>query len=811
MVGIYSEKSFVVRTAAVFILLLCVAMPLPAEVLTLDPFAYASKTAAQNTWKSSPLSPPVALAPDGKGVVFPCPFTRDLQRVYWDKIVSLDLSRCTSLEIDLSCDQPDAFKSFNIYLKSGDGWYIWSSSLPEAGRQTLLVLKGDFQTEGKPAGWNHIELIRVSAWRSASVDTSVTLYSLQARSDSILLVRSTSSTARPEERAFGSRVNQRLSHWLASIGVPHGIVTDDEVAGGALSGARVAVLSYNPHPPPLELEALRRFVQHGGKLIVFYASDLGLADLMHVRLTSYQRTDLPGHWSSFRFQDAASWMIPERIYQESFNVTPIFPADNSGKVIAYWEDANGKRLDDPAWVATEQGLWMSHVLLDDDGQNKRLMLLGLLGRYDPSVWAAAAKSRIMRVGKIDSFKSLEETTSAIRADLKRAADPAQVEQLLNASSALYARIIDFNNQGHYPQAIDACRELRGKLVEAYALVQPSAAHEFRGVWDHDGTGWYPGNWNRTCEELAQQGINAIFPNLLWGGLAHYPSHVLPESGTAKRLGDQVAQCVQAAHRNGLQVHVWKVCWNLSGAPTNLVEKMRKEGRLQVTSAGKTIPWLCPSDPRNVALEINSLKEVAGNYAVDGIHLDYIRFASSDVCYCPTCRTAFEMSLRRPAKGWPQSVKPGGRLYDEFRAWRAAEITDVVRQIREHLQEVNPAVKLSAAVWGNYPTCVESVGQDWPLWLRKGYVDFVCPMNYTVDASRFAALTRSQLDLPVPRGRVYPGIGVTADESQLRPDQVIEQISMLRRLGAHGFMLFDLSYTLREETLPILRLGITRPD
>ena len=37
----------------------------------------------------------------------------------------------------------------------------------------------------------------------------------------------------------------------------------------------------------------------------------------------------------------------------------------------------------------------------------------------------------------------------------------------------------------------------------------------------------------------------VLPNMLWGGLAHYPSDVLPRSETFRKHGDQIAQCVAA--------------------------------------------------------------------------------------------------------------------------------------------------------------------------------------------------------------------------------------------------------------------------
>jgi len=119
--------------------------------------------------------------------------------------------------------------------------------------------------------------------------------------------------------------------------------------------------------------------------------------------------------------------------------------------------------------------------------------------------------------------------------------------------------------------------------------------------------------------------------------------------------------------------------------------------------------------------------------------------------------------------------------------------------------------ISAAVYSGYPGCINSIGQDWGRWLKEDLVDFVCPMDYTVNNDAFKTMVRRQLSLANAGGRVFPGLGVTAMESQLTPDQVIEQIRQTRAAGAGGFVLFDLNRTLEKDVLPALRIGLTRPD
>ncbi len=124
-------------------------------------------------------------------------------------------------------------------------------------------------------------------------------------------------------------------------------------------------------------------------------------------------------------------------------------------------------------------------------------------------------------------------------------------------------------------------------------------------------GWYPGDWDRTCRELKASGINTLFVNVLWAGLAHYPSKVVPSSDTNRRLGDQTKACLAAARKYGLKVHAWKVCWQLENAPPEWKETLKKEGRLQQNIDGSTgATGSTPPLAANRQLEIAALEELA---------------------------------------------------------------------------------------------------------------------------------------------------------------------------------------------------------
>jgi uncharacterized lipoprotein YddW (UPF0748 family) len=283
--------------------------------------------------------------------------------------------------------------------------------------------------------------------------------------------------------------------------------------------------------------------------------------------------------------------------------------------------------------------------------------------------------------------------------------------------------------------------------------------------------------------------------------------VLPRSVTFRRFGDQIEQCCAAAKKYGIEVHVWKVCFNLTTAPKDFVEKLRREGRTQVSVKGEPSDWLCPSNPDNQKLELDSLLEVVRKYPVNGLHLDYIRYPGREYCYCDGCRQRFEAASGRKVldKDWPKDCFSGDRK-DEYNDWRCRQITGLVTAVSREAKKIRPGLKISAAVFGSYPGCRESVAQDWPEWIKAGCLDFVCPMDYTADDTELAALVRSQMKLIGGRVPLYLGIGATATGIRLTPDQVVSQIIAARSLGASGFSIFNLSPQTAATIVPAVGQG-----
>jgi uncharacterized lipoprotein YddW (UPF0748 family) len=157
--------------------------------------------------------------------------------------------------------------------------------------------------------------------------------------------------------------------------------------------------------------------------------------------------------------------------------------------------------------------------------------------------------------------------------------------------------------------------------------------------------------------------------------------------------------------------------------------------------------------------------------------------------------------------WPKQVIDGD-LKAKYLEFRRQNITRLVRAVSEAARKIKPGIKISAAVFSDWPQCRDSVGQDWVSWLRQGYLDFACPMDYAESATQFDQWVGRQTSAVGHSAPLFPGIGVTLGDWTLTPDQVVRQIKVARARGAAGFTLFNLDRYVVDELLPALKAGAT---
>ena len=200
----------------------------------------------------------------------------------------------------------------------------------------------------------------------------------------------------------------------------------------------------------------------------------------------------------------------------------------------------------------------------------------------------------------------------------------------------------------------------------------------------------------------------------------------------------------------------------------------------------------PGAQAHVAAVVGELVE---KYAVDGVHLDYVRFPNEKFDYSPAALELFKTTIlpdltdkERRAAAAREVLDPAAypnlfpERWDEF---RRSGLTELVVKVRAAVKSARPGTIVSAAVVPDARQANDARLQDWRGWLDQSLLDVLCPMAYTTDAGVFAQQITAARDYAgnVP---VWAGIGAY----RLTPAQTLQHIAAARKLGAGGVILFS---------------------
>ena len=816
----FQDSTTIPMKTLLALLVVAVMTSVHAEIVTnpplIDDCRYANDAAARANW--IPMSGSAAATVTnlaGQNVLrLRCNFAgTTIERASWDRKLSLDLTACRGIQFKLHCRDATPVHQFSIYFESGAGWYR-AGFYPEeiTGWNNITIDKAATTAEEKPAGWNQIKTIRISAWRGKDENTEFLLSDIAPTGilggDALVAIVRDESAAQssPDDASSVAQFTTAVAQELAELNIGSVVVSDLDVTAKRLQSAKLVVLPHNPQMPDRVADELVQYANGGGKLLAFYFVPHKLRAVLHVAGGQYVRAAYSGNFSTMRFTGNELPGAPAIVGQQSWNIDTVTPLPGLSRVLAQWYDNTGKPTGYPAVIGSTNGLIMTHVLLPDDAANKRRMLLAMVGYLVPEVWQRAADASLARIGTLARFRDFADAVAQIT---KSARADQRVSQALADARKLRESAIKLMADRQFGPAMDQAELASQRVQAAFCLAQQPEAGEFRAFWCHNAFGVEGVEWDAAIRRLADNGFTAILPNMLWGGAAFYDSRVLPV--VSKVRGDQIAKCLAACKKYGIQMHVWKVNWNLGdAAPAEFVNNLRAESRLQMSARGKEELWLCPSHPANQKLEIDSMVEVARRYDVAGLHFDYIRYPDADHCFCAGCRDRFQHATNVTLTNWPMDVLSPGPLSRRWLDWRRDNISTVVKAVSEQARAIRPQIKISAAVFSHWNTDRDSVGQDWKLWCDKGWLDFVCPMDYTLSNRNFANMVAQQVHW-AGQTPCYPGIGVSASPSQFGIDRLIAQISLTRQHQTHGFTIFNYGITESRDLLPQLGLGITAPQ
>ena len=362
------------------------------------------------------------------------------------------------------------------------------------------------------------------------------------------------------------------------------------------------------------------------------------------------------------------------------------------------------------------------------------------------------------------------------------------------------------------------------------------AGEVRALWVVRTTLTSPDKIKKMVESARDNGFNNLIVQVRGRGDAYYRSRWEPRAAALKDQKpefDPLALTIKEAHRKGLKVHAWvntNLLANLDELPAEPehVYNAHPEWLAVPRAVAAELYTTAPSDPRYRARIVEWSKANRGElegiytapahpavrehvysiwmdllerYDLDGLHFDYVRFASPDFDYSRASLERFRAWLEPRLSPAERRLLDGALKADplaaaeayreQFADFQREQVTTLVERIYYGVKKRRPSAVVSAAVFANDENAYARRFQDWRRWLAMGILDVVCPMAYTPDTETFRKqIAVASAAAKAAGRRVWAGIGAY----RIPADSTVEKIDAARALGADGIILFSYDFT-----------------
>ncbi|MFW6724414.1 glycoside hydrolase family 10 protein [Streptomyces sp. MAR4 CNY-716] len=378
--------------------------------------------------------------------------------------------------------------------------------------------------------------------------------------------------------------------------------------------------------------------------------------------------------------------------------------------------------------------------------------------------------------------------------------------------------------GREPDAVALAGQATTAATGAADRTRESRGVEGRGVWVRP-TETTPAEIRATLDRIEHAGFNMVFLETVWQGYTIFPSDAARAAGiTDQRPSmkgfDPLQVWIEEAHRRGIELHAWVhtffVGSDSAEGPGPVLSAHPEWAAVEREDVGADEPrpsrmepgyyFVDPAMPEPRAYITSVFEELLTDYAVDGVHLDYIRYPVSlpydaSFSYSDYSRTAFEEEHDVD----PYTLKEGDPAWETWNSWREGNITTFVQGVREMQQRVRPDAPLSAAVFADPVDGLKKKFQNWGAWVDAGYLDFLTGMSFGTSPGSVAA------DTKVMRERVGDVNLYTATYGPFHssPSSVIgDQLQAVKDADSDGTALFAYNQ-LTDQQVEALHTGAYR--
>ena len=203
--------------------------------------------------------------------------------------------------------------------------------------------------------------------------------------------------------------------------------------------------------------------------------------------------------------------------------------------------------------------------------------------------------------------------------------------------------------------------------------------------------------------------------------------------------DPLGLFIAKAHAAGIEVHAWMNLLSLSAnvdapmlkkyGPSILTRDREAKSSLNDYKIDRQF-FLEPSN-RQVRSELVSIvTELIKAYpALDGVQFDYIRYPDVHPFYgySPDNMQNY-MSARRKSSVIESDP--------DWKQWKRDQVTLLLELLVARVKTMRPGLHISTTGCLSYGRARDEALQEWPLWIKRGLVEFVTLMNYPPDLATY---------------------------------------------------------------------------
>ncbi len=415
------------------------------------------------------------------------------------------------------------------------------------------------------------------------------------------------------------------------------------------------------------------------------------------------------------------------------------------------------------------------------------LLLLLLLSFSVLTFADFMPTRIKELSL--EISSLEKSMETAKLEMRRLNYDFLEEKINLLQLNLEKATLLAKNNPDSQEAIQLLADITFMLKEISPFLYESLPVETRGIWLDNATVdsfFTREDISNYLDKLKAINVNIIFPDVYGKGSAIYPSDVVPQNWRFKTMyngKDILKDLITEAHKRNIEVHPLVRVFALHNDPEHFlashIDWLDKTKANNYTLANGFY-WLSPVHPGVREYLIAMLVELANNYDIDGVHLDYIRF-DSDYGY-----NEYTRNLYKKLFGLDPLDFKTPKQEEDFIIFKTQFINRFVERSFKELKAIKPSLIISAAACSPYAWYKLEKGQDWLSWMQNRTVHFCTPMSYRKTATEYLAVVNSDLNSVAQSGYLFTGLGVYLFNDTV----LLEQIAAGRKAALTGQMIFS---------------------